>query len=88
MSRALHLYEILKREQEVCTHDIWREMNTAPMRAFNEAKKMNLPVENSYMPDGKRKMCRHGDKNYAVYRIRTEPEQLTMTQRIYEPYHQ
>jgi len=74
MNRAEHLYQLLCQKNPSCTYDIWREMDTAPMRGFHEAKEAGLPVTNLYDENGKKVMCRHNGKSYAVYALITQSQ--------------
>lgn len=78
MNRAMRIYEILKDGREHCTHDIWREMGTAPPRAKYELEKQGTKVETV-------RMCRHNGANYAVYRLVSSREKDEEYQSIYSP---
>jgi hypothetical protein len=62
-NRALRLKELLDDGEEHCTYDLWRPLGTAPMRAKNELLKLCTDVVTVGFH-------RHGEANYAVYRLR------------------
>lgn len=74
MNRAEHLLQLLTEHSPQCGFDLWRPLGTAPMRAFFEARKAGLPVENVLDEHGKRLLHRHGNASYAVYQLRPEGE--------------
>ena len=80
MNRAHRLCELLKAESPQSTYDLWRPLGTAPMRAFHEAKKAGLPVENLLDEKGEPVYHRHNGANYAVYVYKRELKQLQLIQ--------
>lgn len=75
MNRAQHLYEILQDGLEHCGFDLRPMLGTMPMRAANE---LNIQLR----PTGERvrrvRMHRHGEANWAVYRLERPQQQAAL----------
>ena len=68
-ARSERLYELLKAWHPQCSFELTKALGTQTMRAFSEARKRHLPVDNLIDPFGNKAMCKHGDAYHAVYTI-------------------